>query len=72
MSKTVGYIRVSSKDQCLERQLSVLKALGKLDGKSLKEEGLTEKEFYYYFYVGGVATVIPLPKRNSKNQTTIR
>jgi DNA invertase Pin-like site-specific DNA recombinase len=28
MSKTVGYIRVSSKDQCLERQLSVLKALG--------------------------------------------
>ena len=28
MSKTVGYIRVSSKDKCLERQLAVLKALG--------------------------------------------
>ena len=28
MSKTVAYVRVSSKDQNLERQLAVLKALG--------------------------------------------
>ena len=61
MSKTVAYIRVSSKDQCLERQLSVLKALGKLDGKSLKEEGLTEKEFYDYFYKTNIENFEELP-----------
>ena len=44
MSKTVGYIRVSSKDQCLERQLSVLKALG-IEEKYIYQDKQSGKDF---------------------------
>lgn len=37
------------------------RTLGKLDGKSLKEEGLTEKEFYDYFYKTNVENFEELP-----------
>ena len=44
MSKTVGYIRVSSKDQCLERQLAVLKALG-IEEKYIYQDKQSGKDF---------------------------
>ena len=44
MSKTVGYIRVSSKDQCLERQLAVLKALG-IEEKYIYQDIQSGKDF---------------------------
>lgn len=37
------------------------RTLGKLDGKSLKEEGLTEKEFYDYFYKNNIENFEELP-----------
>ena len=37
------------------------RTLGKLDGKSLKEEGLTEKEFYDYFYKTNIENFEELP-----------
>ena len=37
------------------------RTLGILDGKSLKEEGLTEKEFYDYFYKTNIENFEELP-----------
>ena len=44
MSKTVGYIRVSSRDQCLERQLAVLQALG-IEEKYIYQDKQSGKDF---------------------------
>ena len=44
MSKTVGYIRVSSKDQCLERQIAVLQALG-IEEKYIYQDKQSGKDF---------------------------
>ena len=44
MSKTVAYIRVSSKDQNLERQLAVLKALG-IEDKYIYQDKQSGKDF---------------------------
>lgn len=44
MSKTVAYIRVSSKDQNLERQLAVLKALG-INEKHIYQDKQSGKNF---------------------------
>ena len=43
MSKTVAYVRVSSKEQNLERQLAVLKTLGIED--ELKRQGIKEGDY---------------------------
>jgi len=44
MSKTVAYVRVSSKDQNLERQLAVLKALG-IEDKYIYQDKQSGKDF---------------------------
>ena len=44
MSKTVAYVRVSTKDQNLERQLAVLKALG-IDDKYIYQDKESGKDF---------------------------
>lgn len=44
MSKTVAYIRVSSKDQNLERQLAVLQALG-IEDKYIYQDKKSGKDF---------------------------
>lgn len=44
MSKTVAYVRVSTKDQCLERQLAVLKALG-IEEKYIYQDKQSGKDF---------------------------
>ena len=49
MSKTVGYIRVSCKDQCLERQLAVLQALG-IEEKYIYQDKQSGKDFDRYNY----------------------
>ena len=44
MSKTVAYVRVSTKDQNLERQLAVLKALG-IEDKYIYQDKQSGKDF---------------------------
>ena len=44
MSKMVGYIRVSTKDQCLDRQLANLKALG-IEEKYIYQDKQSGKDF---------------------------
>lgn len=45
MSKTVAYVRVSTKDQNLERQLAVLKALG-IEEKYIYQEFMGVRGVY--------------------------
>ena len=44
MPKTVAYVRVSTKEQCLERQLAVLKELG-IDEKYIYQDKQSGKDF---------------------------
>lgn len=78
MSKTLAYVRVSTKDQNIERQLAVLKALG-IDDKYVYQDKQSGKDFdrtgYQYMkkcLEPGDTLVIKELDRIGRNQTELK